>query len=261
MNGLPEHTEYGLFADDTALWTSSNTTSSLSSKLQQASDAFQTWCKSWKLKLQPTKTELVHFTLHPRRKFKNPVSVKIDNVTIQPTNSTRYLGIIIDKTLNWRSHIHHIESKIAGRISLLRFLNKASYEPNDKIMLNIFKSTARTILIYVYPILLQANDKIWERLQIIQNKSIRAALGLPIYTSVEYIHQISNVPKIKEYAVSLLQRAINCYFSITMPPKKGGGGTIKRGQSRDNLIMTRQQQQPSTNDTQIIKNSSPSYTN
>ncbi|CAF4209298.1 unnamed protein product [Rotaria sp. Silwood2] len=79
MNGLPEHTQYGLFADDTALWTSSNTTSSLSSRLQQASDAFQSWCKSWKLKLQPTKTELVHFTLHPRRKFKNPVSVKIDN--------------------------------------------------------------------------------------------------------------------------------------------------------------------------------------
>ncbi|CAF4400003.1 unnamed protein product [Rotaria sp. Silwood2] len=43
MNGLPEHTQYGLFADDTALWTSSNTTSSLSSRLQQASDAFQSW--------------------------------------------------------------------------------------------------------------------------------------------------------------------------------------------------------------------------
>ncbi|CAF1455724.1 unnamed protein product [Rotaria socialis] len=75
-------------------------------------------------------------------------------------------------------------------------------------MLNIFKAIARTILLYGYPILLQANDKIWERLQIIQNKSIRAALGLPIYTSVEYIHQVSNVPKIKEYAVSLLQRYI-----------------------------------------------------
>ncbi|CAF4507720.1 unnamed protein product [Rotaria socialis] len=174
MNGVPEHTQYDLFADDTALWTSPNITSSLSSRLQQASDAFQSWCKSWKLKLQPTKTELVHFTLHPRRKFKNPI----------------------------------IKSKIAGRISLLKFLSKASYEPNDKIMLNIFKAIARTILLYGYPILLQANDKIWERLQIIQNKSIRAALGLPIYTSVEYIHQVSNVPKIKEYAVSLLQRYI-----------------------------------------------------
>ncbi|CAF3388564.1 unnamed protein product [Rotaria sp. Silwood2] len=208
MNGIPEHTEYGLFVGDTALWTSSNTTSSVSNRLQQATDTFQSWCKSWKLKLQPTKTERVHFTVHPRRKFKNPISVKIDDLTIQPTHSTRYLGTIIDKTLNWRSHIHHIESKIASRISLLRFLNKASYEPNDRIMLNIFKAIARTILIYGYPILLTANDKIWERLQIIQNKSISAALGLPIYTSVEYIHKISNMPKIKEYAVTLLQRYI-----------------------------------------------------
>ncbi|CAF2986948.1 unnamed protein product, partial [Rotaria sp. Silwood2] len=208
MNAIPEHTEHGLFADDTALWTSSNTTTSLSSRLQQSIDAFQSWCKSWKLKLQPTKTELVHFTVHPRKKYKNSVTVKLDDINIKPSNSTRYLGIIIDKTLNWRSHIHHIESKIAGRISLLRFLNRAAYEPNNKIMLNIFKSVAGTIIIYGYPILLTANDKIWERLQIMQNKAIRAALGLPIYTSVEYIHKITNIPKIKEYAVILLQRYI-----------------------------------------------------
>ncbi|CAF4880760.1 unnamed protein product, partial [Rotaria sp. Silwood2] len=58
MNGIPEHTEHGLFADDTTLWTSSNTTTSLSSRLQQSIDAFQSWCKSWKLKLQPTKPQL-----------------------------------------------------------------------------------------------------------------------------------------------------------------------------------------------------------
>ncbi|CAF3278188.1 unnamed protein product [Rotaria sp. Silwood2] len=208
MNGIPEHTEHGLFADDTALWTSSNTTTSLSFRLQQSIDAFQSWCNSWKLKLQPSKTELVHFTIHPRRKFKNPISVKIDDTIVKTSNSTRYLGVIIDKTLNWRSHLHHIESKIAGRISLLRFLNRAAYEPNDKIMLNIFKSIARSIIIYGYPILLTANDKIWERLQIMQNKAIRAALGLPIYTSVDYIHRTTNIPKIKEYAVTLLQRYI-----------------------------------------------------
>ncbi|CAF5157241.1 unnamed protein product, partial [Rotaria sp. Silwood1] len=165
MNGIPEHTEHGLFADDTALWTSSNTITSLSSRLQQSIDEFQSWCNSWKLKLQPSKTELVHFTVHPRKQFKNPISVKIDDTTVKASNSTRYLGVIIDKTLNWRSHLHHIESKIAGRISLLRFLNRAAYEPNDKIMLNIFKSIARSIIIYGYPILLTANDKIWERLQ------------------------------------------------------------------------------------------------
>ncbi|CAF4401221.1 unnamed protein product, partial [Rotaria sp. Silwood2] len=78
MNGIPEHTEHGLFADDTALWTSSNTTTSLSSRLQQSIDAFQSWCKSWKLKLQPTKTELVHFTVHPRKKHYYRQNVKLE---------------------------------------------------------------------------------------------------------------------------------------------------------------------------------------
>ncbi|CAF3490069.1 unnamed protein product [Rotaria sp. Silwood2] len=75
-------------------------------------------------------------------------------------------------------------------------------------MINIFKSIARAIFIYGYPVLLTANQKVWHRLQIIQNKALRAALGPPIYTSVDYIHKISNVPKIKDYATTLLQQAI-----------------------------------------------------
>jgi exonuclease III len=213
MNGIPKHTEHGLFADDTALWTSSTTLKSLSSRLQQSIDEFQSWCKSWKLQLQPTKTELIHFSVHPRKKYKNPVTVKVENTIIKPLDSTRYLGVIIDKKLNWRTHIQHIESKIASRITLLRFLNKASYEPNDKIMINIFKSLARPIITYGYPVLLTAKEKIWDRMQIMQNKAIRAALGLPTYTSVEYIHKLTNIPKIKDYATTMLHRSIQTAIS------------------------------------------------
>ncbi len=41
------HTDHGLFADDTTLWTSSNSTSNLNSRLQQSIDEFQKWCNSW----------------------------------------------------------------------------------------------------------------------------------------------------------------------------------------------------------------------
>ena len=47
MNGIPMHTQHGLFADDTALWTSSNTTSSLKTRIQQSIDEFQKWCTTW----------------------------------------------------------------------------------------------------------------------------------------------------------------------------------------------------------------------
>jgi hypothetical protein len=46
MNEIPNHTEHGLFVDETALLTSSNTISSLISRLQQSIDEFKSWCKA-----------------------------------------------------------------------------------------------------------------------------------------------------------------------------------------------------------------------
>ncbi|CAF4844294.1 unnamed protein product [Rotaria socialis] len=58
MNTIPAHTEHGLFADDTALWTASLQLTHLNNRLQQSINEFEKWCKAWKLTLQPTKTEL-----------------------------------------------------------------------------------------------------------------------------------------------------------------------------------------------------------
>ncbi|CAF1340714.1 unnamed protein product [Adineta ricciae] len=179
MNGIPTHTEHGLFADDAALWTSGHPLSSLRSTLQKTIDAFESWCKSWKLKLQPTKTELIHFTLHPRKKYQNPVMVKVENTLIKPLDHTRYLGVIIEKRLKWRMHLEHIEAKTAPWIGLLRYLSRSAEEPYNKAMINVFKSIVRTVIIYGYPVLPTADQKIWDRLQIMQNKAIRAALGYP----------------------------------------------------------------------------------
>ena len=132
----------------------------------------------------------------------------MDNTIIQPQDHTRYFGVIIDKRLNWRSHLDHIETMIAPRIGLLRYLSRTAIEPNNKTMINSFKSIVRTVIIYGYPVLLTADQKVWNRLQIMQNKALRAALGLPLYTSVDYIHKISNVPKIKDYAIELVQKLI-----------------------------------------------------
>lgn len=209
MNGIPKHTEYGLFADDTALWTSCNTTLNLAFRLQTAVDEFQSWCKHWKLKLQPTKTELIHFNVHPRRKYKHEVTVKVEDTMIKPSDETRYLGVIIDKQLQWTSHLRHIEKAVTPRISLLRYLSRAAEEPNEKTMINIFASIVRTVMVYGHPVLLTASNKFWNRLQTIQNKAIRAALNLPHYTSTRYIHQITNLPQIKDFAKSLLQKSIN----------------------------------------------------
>jgi hypothetical protein len=75
-------------------------------------------------------------------------------------------------------------------------------------MINIFKSIVRTVMVYEHPLLLTASNRVWKRLQIIQNKALRVALNLPYYTSTKYIHRITNVPLIQDYAQSLLRRSI-----------------------------------------------------
>jgi Reverse transcriptase (RNA-dependent DNA polymerase) len=208
MNGMPQHTEHGLYADDTALWTASCQIKSLTLRLQQSVDTLESWCRSWKLQIQPAKTEMIHFSSHPKKKYKNPLSVKVNNTIITPTDTTRYLGVVIDNKLRWRQHLQHVENKTATRIGLLRYLSKQAKEPNNYTMIQLYVALVRSVMLYGYPSLLTANDKVWDRLQIVQNKAARATLNLPHYTSAEYIHKITKIPKIKNHAISLLSRAI-----------------------------------------------------
>jgi hypothetical protein len=208
MNSIYQHTEYGLFADDTALWTSSNTISNLKHRLQSSVNEFYNWCNTWKLTIQPTKTELLYFSPHPRKKYKNKITIRVGDTIIKLILSARYLGLIFDHQLNWRSHLHHMETKVAPRISLLRFLSKLNPNSNNNIMINLFKSLVRSIITYGSSILLTADGKIWKRIQIMQNKALRAALGFPAYTSTEYIHNSTNIPTIRKYSTSLLHQSI-----------------------------------------------------
>lgn len=209
INHINKATEYGLFADDTALWSSSNTITNLSHRLQTSIDEFHKWCNIWKLSIQPSKTELLYFSPHPRKKYKNKITIQVEGTLINPVPSAKYLGVIFDNRLNWRNHLQQLETKVTQRIILLRLLANLNPNANKKIMINLYKSLVRPIISYGSSILLKSNHKIWKRIQILQNKAVKAALGLPIYTSTNYIHTSTNLPKIKNYTISLLRKAIS----------------------------------------------------
>ncbi|CAF1219910.1 unnamed protein product [Rotaria sordida] len=208
MNSIHQHTEYGLFADDAALWTTSNTITNLNYRLQSSINEFQKWCSSWKLTIQPTKTELLYFSPHPRKKYRKKLEIEVEDIIIKPTSSARYLGVIFDHKLDWRTQVKHVETKVASRISLLRFLSKLNPNANLNTMLTLYKSLVRSVISYGSTILLTAKENIWKRLQTIQNKALKATLGFPIYTSTKYVHSVSNIQEIKAYSTTLFEQSI-----------------------------------------------------
>ena len=55
----------------------------------------------WRLYAQPTKTKLVHFSDHLRRKQKTPLTVTIDRQAVLLANKAEYLGVTCNQSLNF----------------------------------------------------------------------------------------------------------------------------------------------------------------
>ena len=208
---IPNHTHADLFADDTCIWSDSNTITNLRSRLQESVDQFVGWCKRWKLQVQPTKTKLVHFCNHPRRKQKTPLTITIEGQTVPLTNEAKYLGVTFDRTLDFKTHIKEMKKKTSCSIGLLRYLGRNAEEDPTHSLNMLHKSLIRSITIYAAPIFLNCTNY-WKVAQIIQNQALRAILRVPQYTPSEYIHQQLNEPNLAEYcskaSLNYLNRAI-----------------------------------------------------
>ena len=50
--------------------------------------------------------------------------ITIDNNNIIQVDKTKFLGVIINKTLTWTDHIHVIKSKVSKNLGLISYIKK-----------------------------------------------------------------------------------------------------------------------------------------
>ena len=77
------------------------------------------WCRANKLSLNPSKSNFLVFT--PRLRKPPPyISLKLDNVQINPCENVKYLGVQTDSQLTFNSHIRMKISRSIGIIIKLK---------------------------------------------------------------------------------------------------------------------------------------------
>jgi len=157
-----------IYADDTTLFTTLSTfvkpNSSINDEISQEFNKITDWLKLNKLSLNISKTKLMMFTT-PQRKV-TPLAIKVENNLIENVDSFNFLGIILDKNLNWNAHIKHISQKLAKTIGIL---NKLKSTLPKHTLLMIYNSLVMPHLNYG---ILSWGSKI-HRLTKIQKKAIR----------------------------------------------------------------------------------------
>ena len=128
-----------------------------------------------------------------RSRVKNAKNVKIsiNNEIIQTVPSFKYLGILLDSTLNYNLHISSVITTVIHKTTPL---SKVKRYLCDKTVLQIYKSMILPCIDYADVVFANSNVSDIEKLQRLQNRCLKICPGRDRLFNTERLHKATNVP-------------------------------------------------------------------
>ena len=157
-----------LFADDTNLFFSGSDPKELESEINTELDHISTWLRVNKLSLNVQKT---HFVVFSRKKnYKCDVTLRVENQVIEEVPETKFLGVIIDNKLTWKSHIQNTVKKISKGVGIII---KARHYLNKNALITLYHSFIFQYMTYCNHIWGCSAASNLNRIVVLQKKIIR----------------------------------------------------------------------------------------
>jgi len=119
-NDLPSsvnHSQVSLYADDTTVYFAHRDPSVVMNMLNEDLTTVAQWIENNELKLNVSKTNLL--VLSPRR-VKAGLSISINGESVRQQQHVKYLGVTVDKELNFKTHIANIRRRCFAGLAILR---------------------------------------------------------------------------------------------------------------------------------------------
>jgi hypothetical protein len=211
-----------LFADDTNIFYSNRSCSSLMEIVNLELIHISKWFLANRLTLNVEKTNFINFKSHRKIKPIN-LALVLEGNPICQVDSTKFLGVVLDQHLSWKKHINYISQKIAKNIGII---SRISYLLPKSIRLNLYYSLILPYLSYCNLIWASNYDSRIHKLIILQKKAIRLIQGsrkdahtAPIFKdlnllSLTQIRSLQIAEFMYRYEHKLLPISFVGYFSI-----------------------------------------------
>src|SRR5436190_788387 len=181
-----------IYADDIALAFQDEefeeTEQVLTSDLAILSDYF----KTWKLQPNPAKTEVSLFHLN-NRLANYKLNISFDGTPLTDNKFPKYLGVTLDRSLTYRTHIKKTAAKVSARANIVQKLAGTFWGANAKVLRTSSLSLVYSAAEYCAPVWLNSAHvrEIDVRLNSVMRRTISGTL---MATPSPWLPVLCNIP-------------------------------------------------------------------
>ncbi|KAM0724065.1 hypothetical protein Q7P37_000245 [Cladosporium fusiforme] len=208
------------YIDDAAILACGDTTSETCEKLKLALEKAQHWASTHASKFAPDKFQLTHFT-RSRTRFDTEKEIETEWESILPSTTCKYLGVVMDQKLNWKSHIEEIRRKVSKSVNALASLGSSTWGVRMSDMRKIYRGVVVPQMMYACSVWSNSRGngtpytgKTLQILRSLQARGARAITGAFRATSSVALdveaHLLPVVQQIERHNTDTLCRIMTC---------------------------------------------------
>lgn len=200
VNDIPKdnNTKLALFADDTAIIAQSRQTRQANIYLNTHLQTLDNYFTKWKLQINPQKTSIVNY--NKKLNFEDEQIVTLQNTPIPTLQTTKYLGLQLDRKLNFKKHIQEITTKARLILKYIYPFIIHSSKLTQKQKINLYTAYMLPTLLYACPVFVSAPNYILRPIASMETRTLRIILGkkLTEITNSELYRETGLIPILRK---------------------------------------------------------------
>ena len=194
-----------IYADDLCVTAQYPTFQEVEQQIEEALGELTHYYRSNSLRANPDKTQVTAFHLR-NRESKRSLQVSWNGVDLENTDTPKNLGVTLDRTLSYKTHIHNTKMKVATRNNLLKKLANSRWGTNARTIRTTALALCYSTAEYAAPV--------WERsayahlLNPELNQACRAITGCLRPTNVVNLYLLAGIapPEIRRSVCARVER-------------------------------------------------------
>lgn len=196
------NTEIATFADDTVILSTNEDPVIASMHLQTHLNKIHDWFQAWRMKANASKSVHVTFTLRTRTCPK----VCLGNEELPQADTTKYLGIHLDRRLTWQKHILMKRKQLGIKLTSMYWLIGRNSKLSIDNKLLIYKTIVKPIWTYGSELWGSAAKTNVEVIQRFQSKFLRTIANAPKFVTNKTLHRDFHILTVGEEIIEINNR-------------------------------------------------------